>query len=83
MIKNIALGFCRKVKAVVLTGLAVVGALFFTAPAAKAQSFDYTSYATTLTTGAGAVATAATLLAGIMAGVIVWKKIAKYFNKAG
>jgi hypothetical protein len=52
--------------------------------AARAQStFDYTTFSTTLTGGLSTVIAVATGIAAIMAGVLVWKKVAKYFNKAG
>lgn len=73
----------KLVSKVLAVGTLVVAGLFVTATPAHAQSFDYTGYASTLSTGATAVASAATLMAGILAGVIVWKKIVKYFNKAG
>jgi len=86
MLKRMYKG-CRNVvrkvgKVGVAAGVAVVG-LFVMPSTAHAQSFDYTVFSGSLTTGATAVAAAAGLLAGISAGVVVWLKIRKYFVKAG
>jgi hypothetical protein len=54
---------------------------------ARAQTttptFDYTGYVTTLTSGAGAVATVAGLLAAVLVGVVVFRALIKYFKKGG
>lgn len=64
--------------------LLVFGVLLAAAPFAHADTtFDYTAYQTTLTAGAAAVAAIAGSLAAVAAGVLVWKKIQKYFAKSG
>ena len=46
-------------------------------------AFDYTSFNTVLTGGLVVVGATAGGIAAIRAGVIVWRKIQSYFNKAG
>ena len=48
-----------------------------------APAFDSSAFETTLTTGVGSAATIAGTMAAVAAGVMAWRKIAKYFNKAG
>ncbi len=50
---------------------------------ADTAAFDYTTYNTALTGGLVIVGSTAGAIAAIAAGVMVWRKIAKYFQKAG
>jgi len=69
---------------VIVTAVALFVLCLIAPTAAHAQStFDYTTFSGTLTSGLGVVISVASGIAAIMAGVIVWKKVAKYFNKAG
>jgi len=45
--------------------------------------FDYADYGAVLTDGLAVVGTLAGSIAAISAGVMVWRKIKSYFNKAG
>lgn len=45
--------------------------------------FDGSLFTAELTTGAATAGAVATSIATICAGVLVWKKVAKYFGKAG
>jgi ABC-type polysaccharide transport system permease subunit len=60
-----------------------IGGASAVAARADGAAFDYTTYVSTMTTGATAVGTAAGLFAAIAAGVLVWRKIMKYSNKGG
>ena len=46
-------------------------------------AFDYTTFNTILTGGLIVVGATAGAIASIKGGVMVWKKIASYFNRAG
>lgn len=48
-----------------------------------APSFDVSAFSGILETGIGTATTIAISMASIAAGVLAWKKIAKYFSKAG
>jgi hypothetical protein len=50
---------------------------------ATPATFDASSFTGTLETGVGTAASVAGLIAAVSAGVMVWKKVSKYFNKAG
>ncbi len=50
---------------------------------ADGAAFDYTTYSTILTGGLAVVGSVAAGIAAIKGGVMVWKKIASYFNRAG
>lgn len=68
----------KKQKALaILLSLGVVGQV------SAAPSFDSSAFESTLTTGVGSAATIAGTMAAVAAGVMAWRKIAKYFNKAG
>ena len=54
------------------------GAALATDPA-----FDYSTFNTILTGGLVVVGSTAAAIAAIKGGVMVWKKIASYFNRAG
>ena len=45
--------------------------------------FDYTTFSGSLVAGLAVVGTVAAGIASVMAGVQVWRKISKYFSKAG
>lgn len=61
-----------------LTSLLLAGSLNAT-PA----TFDASTFTDTLSTAAGTAATVAASIAAISAGIMVWKKVRKYFNQAG
>lgn len=65
-----------------LTALLLSVGLIGTASATPA-AFDSSAFEGTLTTGVGSAATIAGTMAAVAAGVMAWRKIAKYFNKAG
>ena len=70
-------------KSKVLVSLITALALVSMARAEGTPAFDYTAYSTVLTAGLVVVGTIASAIAAIKAGVMVWGKIAKYFQKAG
>lgn len=67
--------------------LALVASMVFgfvgIAHAADTSNFDYSTFNTILTTGLVVVGGTAAGIAAIKGGVMVWKKIASYFNRAG
>lgn len=85
MIKSVASRAVDCIKSAGAKVALVGGGLALIGSRAHAQSadFDYTTFSGTLTTGLTAVGVVATGIAGIMAGVLVWRKIARYFNKGG
>lgn len=72
---------CNWGKLVFASALVVGGSsgAFATDPVA----FDYSTFNTILTGGLVVVAGTAGSIAAIKGGVMVWKKIASYFNRAG
>ena len=65
--------------------MALLGLFLTVAQVASATpaTFDSTTFETTLTDGVAAAAGVAAAIAALYAGVLAWKKVAKYFNKAG
>ena len=63
--------------------LALFAGLFLTNIASAQAAFDYTTYDTTLTGGLAVIGATAGGIAAISAGVMVWRKIRSYFNRAG
>lgn len=53
------------------------------AVAGKAMAFDSASFVTEMSTGTTSASDVATGIAGLAVGVLVIRKIMKYFNKAG
>lgn len=47
------------------------------------DAFDYATFNTVLTGGVVVVGATAGVIAAVKGGVMVWNKIAKYFNRAG
>jgi hypothetical protein len=66
-----------------LNKLALVAAVLASVPAFAEGGFDASGFTTTLTTGVTTAGAVATAIGGLLAGVLVWRKVAKYFNKAG
>lgn len=63
---------------------AMLGLVAMLTPAhAAGESFDSTVFTGTLSAGLSTVGTLAAGIAAICASVMVWKKVAKYFSKAG
>jgi hypothetical protein len=67
---------------ILLTGTAAL-ALVSSSRATDASNFDYTTFSGALVGGLVVVGSVAAGIAAIKGGVMVWKKIAKYFNQAG